>query len=339
MHDFEVQREVLLKKLKQHSNPEVIIDSCYQYMKAVVSYLEESGKQTNADHVVPFVDKDIAHRLNAKMLQKIEEVSFTIDMNGEKALYFALLAQIQHTKSQSIKRVESQMQTFKDEGLDPITAISNETDGPKLLKFFLQQEGIKFFDEHAKSSDQYSLLEKFFEFMYEVFGAEYKTYDINSLDQRGNGVLHSLYTSSEMIETVVDKFNADINLQNSNGETTIMKAVEHGVEDSVKYLLDKGANVTIQDNKGENIMHKLAKQFNENNKEWQLEIVESLKQTGKLEELLAQRDKDGKTPLDYARKNENAIELTNSITKLSKVLGVHTQNAMKNKSSSISRNL
>ena len=86
-------------------------------------------------------------------------------------------------------------------------------------------------------------------------------------------------------------------------------------------------------------MHKLAKQFNEGNKEWQLEIVESLKQTGKLEELLAQRDKDGKTPLDYARKNENAKELTNSITRLSKVLGVHTQNAMKSKSSSISRNL
>ncbi len=140
-----------------------------------------------------------------------------------------------------------------------------------------------------------------------------------------------------MIETVVNEFNADINLQNINGETTIMKAIEHGVEDSVKYLLDQGANLTIQDNKGENIMHKLAKQFNESDKEWQFEIVESIKKTGKLEELLAQRDKSGKTPLDHARENGNSKELIENITKLSKVLGIHTQNAINNKSSSIQR--
>ncbi len=303
MYDFEIKREALLKNLKKNSKPEVVIDSCYEYMKAVTSHLTEMGQQTSADKVVPFVDKDIASKLDAKMLQKIEVVSLTIDMIGEKALYFALLAQIQHVKSQSIKRVESEMQAFKDEGLDPIAAISNKEDGPELLKYFLQQEGIKLFDEHAKSADQYSLLEKFFEFMYKIIGSEYKTYDINSLDQRGNGVLHSLYASSEMIETVVNEFNADINLQNINGETTIMKAIEHGVEDSVKYLLDQGANLTIQDNKGENIMHKLAKQFNESDKEWQFEIVESIKKTGKLEELLAQRDKSGKTPLDHAREN------------------------------------
>lgn len=38
-------------------------------------------------------------------------------------------------------------------------------------------------------------------------------------------MLHNLYASSEMVKEVVDKFDADINIQNKYGETLLMKAV------------------------------------------------------------------------------------------------------------------
>jgi hypothetical protein len=225
-----------------------------------------------------------------------------------------------------VDEIRLKMQTFKENGLDPVKAVSNTADGPDLLKYFLDNEGIKLFADNVKDSSQYTLLEKIFEFLYNVFGAEYKVYDINALDQRGQGVLHNLYASSEMVKEVVDKFDADINIKNKYGETVLMKAAEYGRGDSVEYLMSNGANVSITDNKDKNLLHKLAEQFKERDRDGQLKTIELLGESGDLGRLLAQKDKDGKTPLDYARENEKAPELVELFQKVEqhKALGTHT---------------
>ncbi len=126
--------------------------------------------------------------------------------------------------SDRIEEIREKMEVYKGSGLDPIKAISNSEDGLDLLKHFLDTEGIKLFESNVKDSSQYTMLEKLFEFLYNIFGAEYKIYDVNSLDQNGQGVLHSLFASSNMLKEVVDRFGADINIQNKYGETVLMKS-------------------------------------------------------------------------------------------------------------------
>jgi hypothetical protein len=220
-----------------------------------------------------------------------------------------------------IEYVRDKMQTFKDNGLDPVKAISNEADGSDLLKYFLEEDGIKLFADNVKDSSQYNVLEKIFEFLYNIFGSEYKVHDINSLDQRGQGVLHNLYGSSEMVKEVVDRFDANINIQNKYGETVLIKSAEYGMDDSVRYLMSKGADITITDNEGKNLVHKLAEQFKERDKDGQFKIIDLLAETGDLVKLLSQKDNNGKTPLDYARANGKASELVEKISLVDKALG------------------
>ena len=103
-------------------------------------------------------------------------------------------------------------------------------------------------------------------------------------------MLHNLYASSEMVKEVIDKFDADINIQNKYGEAVLMKAAEYGRGDSVEYLISKGANVNITDNNGKNLVHKLAEEFKERDKDGQLKTIDLLAQSGDLDKLLSQKD-------------------------------------------------
>lgn len=61
-----------------------------------------------------------------------------------------------------VDEIRSKMQTFKENVLDPVKAVSNAEDGPDLLKYFLDNEGIKLFSDNVKDSSQYTVLEKIF---------------------------------------------------------------------------------------------------------------------------------------------------------------------------------
>ncbi len=229
--------------------------------------------------------------------------------------------------SDRIEEIREKMEVYKGSGLDPIKAISNSEDGLDLLKHFLDTEGIKLFESNVKDSSQYTMLEKLFEFLYNIFGAEYKIHDVNSLDQNGQGVLHSLFASSNMLKEVVDRFGADINIQNKYGETVLMKSAEYGRGDSVEYLISEGADVTKTNNKGQNLLHMLAEQFKERDMEGQLQTIDILQMNGDLDKLLSQKDNKVKTPLDYARENQHSVanQLIEKFTLLSMTKGPHSE--------------
>ena len=112
---------------------------------------------------------------------------------------------IRDTKGYDMEKASS----YLSENSDLLTKIL-ETEGPDILK-------------SQKNPKDYSFLEKVYSAVYSVFGAEYKTYDVNALDKNGQGPLHYLKPSDDAYALAVQK-GADVNLKNANGKTSSEEA-------------------------------------------------------------------------------------------------------------------
>ncbi|WP_323732865.1 ankyrin repeat domain-containing protein [Candidatus Bandiella euplotis] len=161
----------------------------------------------------------------------------------------------------------------------------------------MEKEG----EEIFRKGGRYSALEAIWERIMKLFGFEYNS--TNSLDRDGKGPLDYLYSSKPVLELVVEKNVVDINLKNKDGESSIMQAAKGGYCESFEYLADKGANLMLQDHQGKNLVHKLIESFDVTKKDEQLAIIKILKDKGVLNELLDQKDVNGKTPLDILKDN------------------------------------
>jgi hypothetical protein len=78
--------------------------------------------------------------------------------------------------------------------------------------------------------------------------------DPNELDNNGNTALWYIRDRLDILRLLIDN-GADLNLQNRKGETILHGAVLSGVKKMVPILLEAGANPNIQDSEGYTALH------------------------------------------------------------------------------------
>jgi ankyrin repeat protein len=78
-------------------------------------------------------------------------------------------------------------------------------------------------------------------------------FDVNKIDEEGNSHLHFavLHNWCHTAMRIIYKDKTTINTQNGVGETPLHKAVIPGLSHLVRFLLEQGADTTLQNNKGE----------------------------------------------------------------------------------------
>jgi ankyrin repeat protein len=214
-----------------------------------------------------------------------------------------LMYRLKGITQEEIEEFKMKVESFTEAGISPITALANNEKGADFLAVILAQEGQGILQNEKT---QYSIVDKIIWVLYKLIGQEYRAYDVNALDQEGQGTLHRLCSSETMLDLAVQS-GADVNLRNRHGETVVMKAAEYGFGQSVRYLADHGADLKEQDVNGNNLMHKLVEEFKDRDKEGQLASIKILEEKGVLHELLNQQNNDGKTPLDIAKAQDTDI--------------------------------
>jgi hypothetical protein len=136
------------------------------------------------------------------------------------------------TAEERAKKEKKELDEFKSEfhkirdtkGYNMEEASSYLSENSDLLTKILEKEGPDILKSQKNPKD-YSFLEKVYSAVYSVFGAEYKTYDVNALDKNRQGPLHYLKPSDDVYALAVQK-GADVNLKNTNGKTSSEEAVE-----------------------------------------------------------------------------------------------------------------
>ncbi|XP_071086114.1 ankyrin repeat domain-containing protein 50-like isoform X2 [Haliotis cracherodii] len=81
--------------------------------------------------------------------------------------------------------------------------------------------------------------------------------DISHIDKEGNNILHVACRGGhvEMVEHVLPQGDFDINCKGQYGRTPLMLAAFYGHIDVYDLLCEKGADVSLVDNKGNNTLH------------------------------------------------------------------------------------
>ncbi|XP_071094668.1 ankyrin repeat domain-containing protein 50-like [Haliotis cracherodii] len=77
------------------------------------------------------------------------------------------------------------------------------------------------------------------------------------VDHNGNKILHLACIGGhvDMVKYVLSQCGVDINSKDKSGKTPLMKAVYHGHRDVFEFLVSKGANMSLVDKVGDNILH------------------------------------------------------------------------------------
>ncbi len=89
----------------------------------------------------------------------------------------------------------------------------------------------------------------------------------NQIDKEGNTVLHkAVGNSAESIEHLLAAI-ADMNFQNHEGYSPLTLAVQRGSKEAFDLLVAKGADVSVLDGKGDNLMMHAFKSYSERRKE------------------------------------------------------------------------
>ena len=179
----------------------------------------------------------------------------------------------------------------KKTGDNPLEFLKDKT---KLFDEILKEEHEVIFQKGGRYSTFEAIWESILKAIQIFTGVEYDF--SNSLDRSGKGPLDYLYASKPALELAVEHGHIDVNLRNKDGETPIMQAAKGGHVESFEYLMNKGADLTITDKDGKNLLHKLAESRDGLQDADSIKIKNLLIEAGQYEKLVNQPDKDGKTP-------------------------------------------
>ncbi|XP_067654205.1 uncharacterized protein [Haliotis asinina] len=118
--------------------------------------------------------------------------------------------------------------------------------------------------------------------------------DVSLVDRWGNNVLHlACYNGDlEMVKLILSMNVVNINSRGWNSRTPVMRAAESGHRDVVEFLVSRGADVSLVDGYGDNVLHFACRGGD-------LETVKLILSMNVVD--INARNNDGKTAADYAR--------------------------------------
>lgn len=192
------------------------------------------------------------------------------------------------------------MRIFQEMGSNPLLALANLPNQDALFDEVMKQPTIfaELFASHIDTKKGWS-----------------------KLDHSGQSPLHYCFASAHIMKTLIEKYHISVDIQNISGETPLMKAAEYGYLAPARYLLDAGAKWNMVDNIGQNLLHKISREFKERDMNGQLGVITALQNiSNALPILLAQQDQEGKTPLDYARDGLQKQGQDNPLSRLIEIL-------------------
>lgn len=136
--------------------------------------------------------------------------------------------------------------------------------------------------------------------------------NLSHVDKNGwNGIAIGATTGMKKYIEFLSSRNVSIDLADNSGRTPLMKAVVHGHLSIVKFLLDKGANISHVDNYGWSVFHFAVRQLGGH--DFYLPILELLASTAASSpstlKALNLRDQDGRTPLMYAAVQDTDVAI------------------------------
>ncbi|WP_369800005.1 ankyrin repeat domain-containing protein [Wolbachia endosymbiont of Ctenocephalides felis wCfeT] len=97
-------------------------------------------------------------------------------------------------------------------------------------------------------------MRKFCELLKELKEKQFQ--EINSKDEKGNTILHlaAEYASGETIKLLIEK-GADINAKNDKGETPLHRAAHKGKVRNVRGIIKTGCDINARDNELSTPLH------------------------------------------------------------------------------------
>lgn len=128
-------------------------------------------------------------------------------------------------------------------------------------------------------------------------------------------LIYRIATNGELVLLEELLEDIDINTVNSSSETLLHVAAEHGQLSVIELLIQKGARLDLQDNKGQTALHRAASKGN-------TEIVRALTKAGAPIYTL---DLQGKTPIHLAAQNEKRHSVKVLVDEEVKESKSHTQ--------------
>ncbi|MBR3628117.1 MAG: ankyrin repeat domain-containing protein [Elusimicrobia bacterium] len=125
-----------------------------------------------------------------------------------------------------------------------------------LVKYLVENKAdITKFDKNNYNALMYAVEKSTLDIVSYLF-EESDTLSIEQIAKDHMGLLSLAIKNNDfrILRYLVESQNFDITLSNEKGQTLALLAAGYGKLDSVKYLIDKAANITAKDNNGNNIL-------------------------------------------------------------------------------------
>ncbi|XP_071099255.1 inversin-like [Haliotis cracherodii] len=126
----------------------------------------------------------------------------------------------------------------------------------EMMKYVLSQDMVGINDRgHYERTPVMRAAEKGYKEVVELL--VHKGADVTLVDKDGNNILHLACqkTNVELVKYVLSQDMVNINDRGQYERTPVMKAAEKGYKEVVELLVHKGADVTLVDKGGNNILH------------------------------------------------------------------------------------
>lgn len=134
---------------------------------------------------------------------------------------------------------------FLSTALESVKEDYPRVDGKKIARLFIKKQGKSLWESYRDDAGKS---------------------DVNGKDELGYTPLYLVATSRELVELLVEEFNADVNAKCKSGESVAFSTATFGKNtELLRYLKEKGARLEQKDSEGNNILYGMVRDHKQNN--------------------------------------------------------------------------